>query len=90
MPGGWVFRFQGPARKEGATNGRNYDGSWTEWSTLVGAPIVNLNAATPAAIPACQSAWTKVRVACTGGKGRVKVVLAIRDSTVNGGAVAKW
>jgi len=35
---------------------RNYDGSWTEWGNLVGAPIVNLNAATPAAVPACQSA----------------------------------
>ena len=35
---------------------RNYDGSWTEWGNLVGAPIVNLNAATPPAVPACQSA----------------------------------
>jgi thiosulfate/3-mercaptopyruvate sulfurtransferase len=35
---------------------RNYDGSWTEWGNLVGAPIVNLNAAVPQAVPACQSA----------------------------------
>jgi len=35
---------------------RNYDGSWTEWGNLVGAPIVNLNAASPPAVPACQSA----------------------------------
>jgi thiosulfate/3-mercaptopyruvate sulfurtransferase len=35
---------------------RNYDGSWTEWGNLVGAPIVNLNAATLQAVPACQSA----------------------------------
>jgi thiosulfate/3-mercaptopyruvate sulfurtransferase len=34
---------------------RNYDGSWTEWGNLVGAPIVNLNAANPPAV-ACQSA----------------------------------
>ncbi|MGB7847831.1 MAG: sulfurtransferase [Candidatus Acidiferrum sp.] len=34
---------------------RNYDGSWTEWGNLVGAPIVNLNAAPPPAV-ACQSA----------------------------------
>jgi thiosulfate/3-mercaptopyruvate sulfurtransferase len=34
---------------------RNYDGSWTEWGNLVGAPIVNLNAATPPAVT-CQSA----------------------------------
>lgn len=34
----------------------NYDGSWTEWGNLVGAPIVNLNAAVPPAVPACQSA----------------------------------
>jgi thiosulfate/3-mercaptopyruvate sulfurtransferase len=33
----------------------NYDGSWTEWGNLVGAPIVNLNAATLPAVPACQS-----------------------------------
>jgi thiosulfate/3-mercaptopyruvate sulfurtransferase len=35
---------------------RNYDGSWTEWGNLVGAPIVNLNAASLQAVPACQSA----------------------------------
>ena len=35
---------------------RNYDGSWTEWGNLVGAPIVNLNAATLQAVPVCQSA----------------------------------
>jgi thiosulfate/3-mercaptopyruvate sulfurtransferase len=35
---------------------RNYDGSWTEWGNLVGAPIVNLNAASAQAVPACQSA----------------------------------
>jgi thiosulfate/3-mercaptopyruvate sulfurtransferase len=35
---------------------RNYDGSWTEWGNLVGAPIVNLNAAARQAVPACQSA----------------------------------
>ena len=40
----------------GYENVRNYDGSWTEWGNLVGAPIVNLHAATPAAISACQSA----------------------------------
>jgi thiosulfate/3-mercaptopyruvate sulfurtransferase len=31
---------------------RNYDGSWTEWGNLVGAPIVNLTAA-PVAAAAC-------------------------------------
>jgi thiosulfate/3-mercaptopyruvate sulfurtransferase len=39
----------------GYQNVRNYDGSWTEWGNLVGAPIVNLNAAPPPAV-ACQSA----------------------------------
>jgi thiosulfate/3-mercaptopyruvate sulfurtransferase len=40
----------------GYENVRNYDGSWTEWGNLVGAPIVNLNAAAPQAVAACQSA----------------------------------
>jgi thiosulfate/3-mercaptopyruvate sulfurtransferase len=40
----------------GYENVRNYDGSWTEWGNLVGAPIVNLNAALPPAVAACQSA----------------------------------
>jgi thiosulfate/3-mercaptopyruvate sulfurtransferase len=40
----------------GYENVRNYDGSWTEWGNLVGAPIVNLNAAVPQAVAACQSA----------------------------------
>ena len=31
---------------------RNYDGSWTEWGNLVGAPIVNL-AAAPVVAAAC-------------------------------------
>ncbi len=35
---------------------RNYDGSWTEWGNLVAVPIVNPNAATLQAVPACQSA----------------------------------
>jgi thiosulfate/3-mercaptopyruvate sulfurtransferase len=35
---------------------RNYDGSWTEWGNLVGAPIENPNAATLQAVAACQSA----------------------------------
>jgi thiosulfate/3-mercaptopyruvate sulfurtransferase len=39
----------------GYKNVRNYDGSWTEWGNLVGAPIVNLHAV-PRAIAACQSA----------------------------------
>jgi thiosulfate/3-mercaptopyruvate sulfurtransferase len=39
----------------GYENVRNYDGSWTEWGNLVGAPIVNPNAAPPPAV-ACQSA----------------------------------
>jgi thiosulfate/3-mercaptopyruvate sulfurtransferase len=30
--------------------------AWTEWGNLVGAPIVNLNAASLQAVPACQSA----------------------------------
>src|SRR5215469_9868022 len=34
---------------------RNYDGSWTEWGNLVGAPIVNLNVANASAAAACQS-----------------------------------
>jgi thiosulfate/3-mercaptopyruvate sulfurtransferase len=40
----------------GYENVRNYDGSWTEWGNLVGAPIVNLNAAVPQSVAACQSA----------------------------------
>lgn len=40
----------------GYENVRNYDGSWTEWGNLVGAPIVNLNAAKTQAVAACQSA----------------------------------
>jgi thiosulfate/3-mercaptopyruvate sulfurtransferase len=28
----------------GFENVRNYDGSWTEWGNLIGAPIVNLTA----------------------------------------------
>lgn len=40
----------------GYENVRNYDGSWTEWGNLVGAPIVNLHAAVAQAVPACQSA----------------------------------
>jgi thiosulfate/3-mercaptopyruvate sulfurtransferase len=32
---------------------RNYDGSWTEWGNLVGAPIVNLTAAPVVAASAC-------------------------------------
>jgi thiosulfate/3-mercaptopyruvate sulfurtransferase len=36
----------------GYTDVRNYDGSWTEWGNLVGAPIVNLTAA-PVAVSAC-------------------------------------
>jgi thiosulfate/3-mercaptopyruvate sulfurtransferase len=35
---------------------RNYDGSWTEWGNLVGAPIVNLHAASPAPVAVCQGA----------------------------------
>ena len=35
---------------------RNYDGSWTEWGNLVGAPIVNLSAAPAQATAVCQSA----------------------------------
>ena len=40
----------------GFENVRNYDGSWTEWGNLVGAPIVNLNAAKTHAASVCQSA----------------------------------
>lgn len=40
----------------GYGNVRNYDGSWTEWGNLVGAPIVNLSAAPPLATAVCQSA----------------------------------
>jgi thiosulfate/3-mercaptopyruvate sulfurtransferase len=32
---------------------RNYDGSWTEWGNLVGAPIVNLTAAPLVAVSEC-------------------------------------
>jgi thiosulfate/3-mercaptopyruvate sulfurtransferase len=39
----------------GYENVRNYDGSWTEWGNLVGAPIVNLNAKSAQAAAACQS-----------------------------------
>ena len=35
---------------------RNYDGSWTEWGNLVGAPIVNLSATPAQATAVCQSA----------------------------------
>jgi thiosulfate/3-mercaptopyruvate sulfurtransferase len=35
---------------------RNYDGSWTEWGNLVGAPIVNLSATPALATAVCQSA----------------------------------
>jgi hypothetical protein len=38
---------------------RNYDGSWTEWGNLVGAPIVNQSAASAKAASAsavCQGA----------------------------------
>ncbi|HXZ32043.1 MAG TPA: sulfurtransferase [Terriglobales bacterium] len=38
----------------GYENVRNYDGSWTEWGNLVGAPIVNLNAAPAQAVSVCQ------------------------------------
>jgi thiosulfate/3-mercaptopyruvate sulfurtransferase len=40
----------------GCKDVRNYDGSWTEWGNLVGAPIVNLHAASPAPVAVCQSA----------------------------------
>jgi len=40
----------------GYENVRNYDGSWTEWGNLVGAPIVNLNAANAQDVVACHSA----------------------------------
>jgi thiosulfate/3-mercaptopyruvate sulfurtransferase len=33
----------------GYNNVKNYDGSWTEWGNLVGAPIVNSSAAAAAA-----------------------------------------
>ena len=39
----------------GYENVRNYDGSWTEWGNLVGAPIVNLSAAPVKANAVCQS-----------------------------------
>ena len=39
----------------GYENVLNYDGSWTEWGNLVGAPIVNLNASSTQAAAACQS-----------------------------------
>jgi thiosulfate/3-mercaptopyruvate sulfurtransferase len=39
----------------GYENVRNYDGSWTEWGNLVGAPIVNPSAAKARAAAACQS-----------------------------------
>jgi thiosulfate/3-mercaptopyruvate sulfurtransferase len=39
----------------GYENVRNYDGSWTEWGNLVGAPIVNLAAVPAQATAACQS-----------------------------------
>jgi len=35
---------------------RNYDGSWTEWGNLVGAPIDNPHAASPVPVAVCQSA----------------------------------
>ena len=35
---------------------RNYDGSWTEWGNLVGAPINNPNAASTVPVAVCQSA----------------------------------
>jgi len=35
---------------------RNYDGSWTEWGNLVGAPIENPHAASPVPVAVCQSA----------------------------------
>ena len=38
----------------GYDNVRNYDGSWTEWGNLVGAPIVNLSATPAQAVSACQ------------------------------------
>ena len=38
----------------GYDNVRNYDGSWTEWGNLVGAPIVNLSAAPAQAVSVCQ------------------------------------
>ena len=40
----------------GYENVRNYDGSWTEWGNLVGAPIVNLSAVPAKATAVCQSA----------------------------------
>jgi thiosulfate/3-mercaptopyruvate sulfurtransferase len=40
----------------GYENVRNYDGSWTEWGNLVGAPIVNLSAVPAPAVSVCQSA----------------------------------
>jgi thiosulfate/3-mercaptopyruvate sulfurtransferase len=40
----------------GYENVRNYDGSWTEWGNLVGAPIVNLSAVPAKAAAVCQSA----------------------------------
>jgi len=40
----------------GYENVRNYDGSWTEWGNLVGAPIVNLNVSSTRAAGACHSA----------------------------------
>ena len=40
----------------GYENVRNYDGSWTEWGNLVGAPIVNLSATPALATAVCQSA----------------------------------
>ena len=39
----------------GYDNVRNYDGSWTEWGNLVGAPIVNLSAVPAKATAVCQS-----------------------------------
>ena len=35
---------------------RNYDGSWTEWGNLVGAPIDNPHAVSPVPVAVCQSA----------------------------------
>jgi thiosulfate/3-mercaptopyruvate sulfurtransferase len=40
----------------GHENVRNYDGSWTEWGNLVGAPIVNLSATPVQGNAVCQSA----------------------------------